>query len=74
MEEDGSFNYSARVGVKSDGSGKALFGIGATSSSLSYGSTSFDLNKTYLLVATYNTENGLSNLYIYSCFLAKKVY
>lgn len=66
MEEDGSFNYSARVGAKSDGSGNVLFGIGASSSSLAYGTTSFNLNTTYLLVATYNIDNGISNLYVLS--------
>ncbi len=69
MEEDGSYSYSARVGAKSDGSGNVLFGIGASSSSLTYGSTSFDLNTTYLIVASYNIENGVSNLYVLSSVL-----
>ncbi|MFI1744952.1 hypothetical protein [Thalassobellus sediminis] len=64
MEEDGSFSYSARVGAKSDGSGNILFGIGASSSSLSYGATPFDLNTTYLIVSTYDTATGTSNLYV----------
>mgnify|MGYP001812925940 CR=1 FL=1 len=64
MEEDGSYSYSARVGAKSDGAGKVLFGIGASSSSLTYGSTSFDLDTTYLLVASYNVATGTSNLYV----------
>ena len=64
MEEDGSYAFSARVGAKDDGSGNILFGIGASSSSLTYGNTSYDLNKTYLVVASYNIENGVSNLYI----------
>ncbi|MFI1772863.1 hypothetical protein [Thalassobellus citreus] len=64
MEEDGSFSYSARVGAKSDGSGNILFGIGASSSSLSYGATPFALNTTYLIVSTYDTATGTSNLYV----------
>ncbi|ARV15630.1 hypothetical protein [Polaribacter sp. SA4-12] len=64
MEEDGSYSYSARVGAKSDGSGNILFGIGASSSSLTYGTTAFNLDTTYLLVASYNIESGVSNLHI----------
>ena len=64
MEEDGSFSYSARVGAKSDGAGKILFGIGASSSSLTYGTTPFDLDTTYLIVASYDTATGTSNLYV----------
>ncbi|TXD49784.1 hypothetical protein [Polaribacter sp. IC073] len=64
MEEDGSFNFSARLGAKDDGSGNILFGIGASSSSLTYGATSFDLNTTYLVVTSYNIDNGVSNMYV----------
>lgn len=64
MEEDGSYAFSARVGAKNNGSDKILFGIGASSSSLTYGSNAYDLNKTYLIVASYNTANGVSNLYV----------
>ena len=46
MEEDGSFNFSARTGAKSDGNGKVLFGIGASSSSLTYGTTAYELDTT----------------------------
>ncbi|MDO6811532.1 hypothetical protein [Tenacibaculum soleae] len=59
-----STTYSARVGAKNNGSDKILFGIGASSSSLTYGSNAYDLNKTYLIVASYNTANGVSNLYV----------
>ncbi|MBN1651350.1 MAG: hypothetical protein JW857_08480 [Bacteroidales bacterium] len=61
---DESFGYTARVGAKSSLLGKVLFGIGATSSTLTYGTTEFDLNTTYLLVASYNIDNGESNLYV----------
>jgi hypothetical protein len=64
MEQDGSYNYSARVGAKDNGSGKILFGIGASSSSLTYGTTAFDLDTTYLIVTSYDTETGVSNLYV----------
>ncbi len=63
LKDDG-FGYRARIGAKDDGSGKILFGIGATSSSLTYGTTPFDLNTTYLLVGFYNIDTGVSNLYV----------
>lgn len=66
MEQDGSYSYSARVGAKTDGSGKILFGIGATSSSLTYGTTSYDLDTTYLLVTSYNIATGVANLHVLS--------
>jgi len=56
--------FRARVGAKDNGSGKVLFGIGASSSSLTYGTTGFDLNTTYLLVFTYNIDSGESKLYV----------
>ncbi|KAA5820887.1 hypothetical protein FPF71_17255 [Algibacter amylolyticus] len=72
MEEDGSFNYSARLGAKSDGSGNILFGIGASSSTLTYGTTSFNLNTTYLIVTSYDTATGVSNLYVLTSALDSK--
>jgi len=63
LKDDG-YNFRARVGAKDDGSGNILFGIGASSSTLTYGTTSFDLGTTYLLVATYDIDNGISNLYV----------
>jgi len=60
-------DYVARVGAKDDGSGKILFGIGATSfNSPTWGTTAFDLDTTYLLVASYDIETGISNLYVLS--------
>ncbi|NOR27690.1 MAG: hypothetical protein GQ540_04065 [Lutibacter sp.] len=70
MEEDGSYNYAARVGAKDDGSGNILFGIGASSSTLTYGSTSFDLDTTYLIVASYDIATGKANLYVLSSALS----
>ena len=66
MEEDGSYSYSARVGAKDNGSGKILFGIGATSSSLTYGATAFDLDTTYLIITSYNIATGVANLHVLS--------
>ena len=63
-DTDFAVGYVARVGAMDDGSGNILFGIGASSSTLTYGTTSFDLNTTYLLVSSYNIETGVSNLYI----------
>jgi len=60
------FNYTGRIGAKDDGSGKILFGIGASSSpsDSDYGTTAYDLNTTYLLVGSYNIDTGVSNLYV----------
>ena len=64
--KDDAFNYRARIAAKDDGSGKILFGIGASStpSGSDYGTTSYDLNTTYLLVGSYNIDTGVSNLYV----------
>lgn len=61
---DDTFGYSARVGAQDNGSGKISFGIGASSSTLTFGSTAYDLNTTYLLVASYDIASGVSNLYV----------
>ncbi|WP_405564232.1 hypothetical protein [Polaribacter sp. Asnod6-C07] len=63
-DSDFAVGYVARVGAKDDGSGNILFGIGASSSTLTYGTTPYALNTTYLLVSSYNIENGEANLYI----------
>ncbi len=63
---DESFGFRARVGAMDDGFGKVLFGIGADSSTLTYGTTAFDLNTTYLLVSSYDFGTGDSNLYVLS--------
>jgi len=59
-----SSSFRARVGAKDDGSGGINFGIGASSSTLSYGTNSYSLNTDYLLVASYNIDTGESNLYV----------
>lgn len=69
---DDSYGYSARVGAKTDGAGKILFGIGATSTPVDYSTTSYDLNTTYLLVASYNTTSGTSNLYVLTAPTSKE--
>ncbi len=62
---DGTFNFTARIGAKDDGSGKILFGLGASSfSSPTWGTKSFDLNTTYLLVSSYDIATGTCNLYV----------
>lgn len=62
---DGTYNYTARIGSKDDGSGKILFGLGASSfNSPTWGATSYDLNTTYLLVSSYDIETGTCNLYV----------
>ncbi len=62
--KDAASNFRARVGAKDNGSGKILFGIGASSSTLTYGSTAFDLNTTYLIVFSYNIDSGESKLHV----------
>ena len=62
--KDTGNNFRARVGAKDDGSGKILFGIGAVSSTLTYGTSVFDLDTTYLLVFSYNIDTGESKLYV----------
>lgn len=56
--------FRARVGAKDNGSGKILFGISAESSTLTYGTTPFELNTTYLIVASYDLASGVSNLFV----------
>jgi len=69
---DSDFGFVARVGAKDDGAGNILFGVGASSSDLTYSTTSFDLNTTYLLVSSYNITTGVSNLYVLSAVTAEE--
>jgi len=64
--EYGTGNFRARIGAKDDGAGKILFGLSASASAQVYGTTAFELNTTYLIVASYNIDNGVSNLYVLS--------
>ncbi len=66
------FGYTARVGAKDNGSGKILFGIGASSSTLTYGTTAYDLNTTYLLVSSYDIGSGKSDLYVLTSAVASE--
>ena len=68
--KDSGNNFRARVGAKDDGNGGVLFGIGAKSSTLDYGSSSFSLNTTYLLVFSYNIDSGVANLYVLTSVVA----
>jgi hypothetical protein len=61
-----SGGFRARVGAQDDGNGNILFGIGASSSSLTYGTTPYSLNTTYLLVFSYEIATGVSNLHVLS--------
>ncbi|MGB0522058.1 MAG: beta strand repeat-containing protein [Flammeovirgaceae bacterium] len=63
LKDDG-FGFTARIGAKDDGSGNVLFGISATSGSLTYGTTPFSTNTTYLLVASFDIDNGVADLYV----------
>ena len=57
-------DFRARVGAKNDGNGAVLFGVGTNLGTLTYGTTVFYLNTTYLLVASYNIDSGVSSLYV----------
>lgn len=65
-----SGGFRARVGARDDGSGGVQFGIGASSSTLTYGTTSYALNTTYLLVFSYEIATGVSNLHVLSAVTA----
>ncbi|MBQ0787557.1 MAG: T9SS type A sorting domain-containing protein [Oceanihabitans sp.] len=58
--------FRSRVGAKDDGNGDILFGIGASSSTLTYGTTPYSLNTTYLLVFSYEIATGVSKLHVLS--------
>lgn len=64
--EYGTGNFRARIGAKDNGEGKILFGISASVSAQVYGTTAFEPNTTYLIVASYNIDSGVSNLYVLS--------
>ncbi|MBP8792368.1 MAG: hypothetical protein KBH29_04250 [Lutibacter sp.] len=68
--EYGTGNFRARIGAKDDGSGKILFGISTSASNPIYGTTAYELNKTYLVVGSYNIDSGVSNLYVLSAAAA----
>lgn len=62
--------FRARVGARDDGSGGVQFGIGTSSSTLTYGTTSYALNTTYLVVFSYEIATGVSNLHVLSAVAA----
>lgn len=59
-------SFYSRVYVKDNGSGKALFGIREGGGTIVYGSTAYDLNKTYLVVFKYDLGAGSSSVYVLS--------
>ncbi|QHI37124.1 hypothetical protein IMCC3317_25020 [Kordia antarctica] len=61
-----SGGFRARVGAKDDGGGNILYGIGSSSSTLTYGTTPYSLNTTYLLVFSYEIATGITNLHVLS--------
>ena len=64
MHFNASGGFRTRVGAQDDGNGDILFGIGTSSSTLTYGTTPYSLNTTYLLVFSYEIATGVSNLYV----------
>ena len=56
--------FRTRIGARDDGSGGVQFGVGTSSSTLTYGTTSYSLNTTYLLVFSYEIATGVSNLHV----------
>lgn len=65
-----SGGFRARVGAQDDGNGGIFFGIGASSSTLTYGTTPYSLNTTYLLVFSYEIATGVSNLHVLTAVAA----
>lgn len=65
-------DFVARIGAKDDGAGGVLFGIGTDSGTLTYGTTVFSLNTTYLVVASYNIDTDVSNLYVLTAPVASE--
>ncbi len=62
--KDATTGFRARVAAKDDGAGNILFGIATSTTTYVYGTTPFNLNTTYLVVASYNITSGVSNLYV----------
>ncbi|MGH1387597.1 T9SS type A sorting domain-containing protein [Kordia sp.] len=62
--------FTTRVGARDDGSGGVQFGVETDSSTLIYGTTSYALNTTYLLVFSYEVATGVSNLHVLSAVTA----
>ncbi|MCH2192524.1 T9SS type A sorting domain-containing protein [Kordia sp.] len=62
--------FTTRIGARDDGSGGVQFGVGTSSSTLTYGTTSYALNTTYLLVFSYEVSSGVSNLHVLSAVTA----
>lgn len=58
--------FRARVGAQDDGNGDVLFGISTSSGTLTYGTTPYSLNTTYLLVFSYEIATGVANLHVLS--------
>ncbi|WP_430411541.1 T9SS type A sorting domain-containing protein [Kordia sp.] len=65
-----SGGFTTRVGARDDGSGGIQFGVGTSSSTLTYGTTSYALNTTYLLVFSYEVTSGVSNLHVLTAVTA----
>jgi Leucine-rich repeat (LRR) protein len=62
-----SSNTRAKLFVNDNGSGGINFGIlsdGPDSNSISWGTTVYNYNSVYLIVASYNFNTGTSNLYV----------
>ena len=59
-----SGGFTTRIGARDDGSGGIQFGVETDSSTLTYGTTSYALNTTYLLVFSYEIATGVSNLHV----------
>jgi hypothetical protein len=65
MHFNASGGFRARVAARDDGMGGVQFGIGA-SGAQTYGTTSYSLNTTYLLVFSYEIATGVANLHVLS--------
>lgn len=63
--KDAGFGYTVRTYAKDDGTGKLLFGVRETvSGTITYGSTQFDYNTTYLMIIKYDFLNDEAKVYV----------
>ncbi|MEM6684447.1 MAG: T9SS type A sorting domain-containing protein [Bacteroidota bacterium] len=58
--------FTTRIAAQDDGSGGIFFGVSTSSGTITYGTTSYSLNTTYLLVFSYEVATGVSNLHVLS--------
>lgn len=63
LKDAGTSNYRARVFAR-DNAGSLQFGISSASSTGNFGMSNFSYNTTYLLVAKFNVDTGVADLFV----------